>query len=321
MRRRDFVLLSLGALVPSRLAAQGPVRIGWLTAQRPPSLAPYLEAFRAGLKEFGHEEGRNLHVEYRYGDDDVTRVPELARSLLQVPVSLIVAQGAAVPVVHRLRLPVPVIYVLSADPVSAGMAESLARPTGNMTGITFMAAEMNGKRLELLREFVPDLQQVALIANPEHFGEQLERAYCEQVAGQLGLKLQYLATRSSPELDAALDAIAAGQSRAICVFADGFAVQNRGRIVAFGMAQRIPVISGWRVFAESGALCTYGPRLAESYRRLAAYVDRVLKGAKTADLPIEQPTVFETIVNRKTANAIGITVPPSLLARADEVIE
>jgi putative ABC transport system substrate-binding protein len=324
MRRRAF-LAGLGtSLFPSISRAQGGVagsRIGWLTAQRPASLAPYLDAFRAGLSDLGWSEGDNLHIEYRYGDDDVGRIPELAASLLQVPVALIVAQGSAAPAVRRLRLSTPVVYVFSADPVSAGFAETLSRPTGNMTGITHMAAEMNGKRLEMLREFSPELKYVALVANPEHPGEQLERAYCENVAQRLGLSLAYHATRTSADLTSAFDAIAAGPVRGICVFADGFAVQNRGQIAAFGISQKIPVISGWRVFAESGALCTYGPRLEASYRRLASYVDRILKGAKTSDLPIEQPTTFETIINAKTAKTLGLTIPPTLLARADEVIE
>ena len=183
MRRRSFLAGLSTAFLPRGLAAQHGVlskRIGWLTAQRPSSLAPYLDAFRAGLSELGYTEGSNLHIEYRYGDDDIQRVPDLAESLLRVPVALIVAQGAAVSAVRRLRLNIPVIFVFSADPVSAGFAESLSRPTGNMTGMTHMAAEMNGKRLEILREILPDLQHVALIANPEHPGEQLERRYARR---------------------------------------------------------------------------------------------------------------------------------------------
>jgi putative ABC transport system substrate-binding protein len=324
MKRRLFLAGLSTTFLPRGLVAQDGAsskRIGWLTAQRPPSLAPYLDAFRAGLSELGYTEGSNLHIEYRYGDDDIQRVPELAESLLRVPVALIVAQGAAASAVRRLRLNIPVIFVFSADPVSAGFAESLSRPTGNMTGMTHMAAEMNGKRLEILREILPDLQHVALIANPEHPGEQLERRYCEEVAGRLGLSLSYFPTRTAPDLTAAFEFIASGPARGICVFADGFAVQNRGRIIEFATSQRIPVVSGWRVFAESGAICTYGPRLTESYRRLASYVDRILKGAKPSELPIEQPTTFETIVNQRTARALNLTMPPTLLARADEVIE
>jgi putative ABC transport system substrate-binding protein len=326
MKRRTFLASALATTCfpVLRPAAQGRseiVRIGWVTALRAQSLAPYVETFRAGLSELGYEEGRNLRIEYRYGDDNLGRVPELAQELVRLPVALIVAQGAAASAVRRLNLPVPTVYVVSADPVSAGFAESLSRPTGNMTGLTFMAAEMNGKRLEILREIIPNLRRVALIANPEHPGEHLERAYCEDVARTLGLTLSYFQTREADDLTSAFHALAADPTQAMCVFADGFAVQNRRRIIEFGMSQRMPVISGWAVFAQSGALCIYGPQLSESYRRLAAYVERILKGAKPADLPIEQPTTFETIVNLRTAKALNLTIPPTLLARADEVIE
>jgi putative ABC transport system substrate-binding protein len=190
-----------------------------------------------------------------------------------------------------------------------------------MTGLTIMAAEMNGKRIELLQEIVPNLRSVGLIANPEHPGEPIERAYCEDVARRLGLALAYFPTRTREELSAAFRAMADRPPQALCVFADGFAVQNRNRLIEFGMAQRIPVISGWSVFAQSGAVCTYGPRLTASYRRLAYYVDRILKGAKPSDLPIEQPTEFELIINQRSASALGLAIPPTLLARADEVIE
>ena len=224
-------------------------------------------------------------------------------------------------VVSKLNLPVPIVYVTSGDPVVAGFAESLAKPRGNMTGLTFMAADLNGKRLELLREIIPDLRRVAIVANPEHPGEHLERSYSEETGRRLGIATEYFATRSSDELTGAFNAMAGKPPQAISLFADGFAIQNRQRIIDFGMGHRAPVISGWPVFAQSGAICTYGPHLVESYRRLAHFADRVLKGAKTTELPIEQPTKFQLVVNLKTAKALGITVPPLLLARADEVIE
>jgi len=178
--------------------------------------------------------------------------------------------------VSKLGLPVPIVYVFSGDPVSAGFADSLARPRGNMTGLTLMAAEFNGKRLEILRDVVPDLRHVAIVANSEHPGSQIERAYSEEFGHKLDLTIQYLPTRSREELTSAFTAMAADPPQAISVFADGFAVQNRQSIIDFAMSRRIPVVSGWPVFARSGALCTYGPRLTESYRRLANYVDRIL---------------------------------------------
>ncbi len=325
MKRRAFLGSVLAtAILPPSVHAQGvpkSARIGWLTAQQPSSLTPYLAAMRAGFSEIGYVEGRNLAIEYRYGDDALERVPDLAAELVKLGVDLLVVQGAAVPVVSQLNLTVPLVYVFSGDPVSAGLADSLARPRGNMTGLTLMAAELNGKRLEMLRDIVPDLRRVAIIANSEHPGVDLERAYSEAVGRRLGLTIQYFPTPTPGELNGAFASMAAQPPQAISLFADGFAVQNRQNIIDFAMSHRAPVVSGWPVFAQSGALCTYGPRLADSYRRLASYVDRILKGAKPADLPIEQPTKFETVINMRTAKSLGLTIPTSLLVSADQVIE
>jgi len=304
-----------------RAQAARPARVGWLTAQTPDSLAPFIKVFRTALASSGYEEGRNLDLVYRYGDNDQDRVPVLAAELVKLPVDVIVAQGAAVNIVAKLKLPVPVVYVVSGDPVSSGFATSLARPLNNMTGLTFMAAEFNGKRLELLREFKPDLARVAIMANPEHPGEHLERDYSTGVAKRLGLQLDYYSASSSRDLAARLDEIRASGPGAILLFADGWAIQNRLAIIDTGNALRIPVVSGWPVFAQSGALCTYGPKLTASYTRLAAYVDRILKGAKPADLPIEQPSVFQLTLNMRAARLLGITVPPSIQASADEIID
>jgi ABC-type uncharacterized transport system substrate-binding protein len=325
MDRRTFLALPLAiGVLPRRVDAQGgakPARIGWLTAQQAASLTPFLDAFRAALKDFGHVEGRNLIIDYRYGDDAIERVPDLAAELVRLPVDIILAQGAAVSVINKLRLPVPVVFASSGDPVSAGFADSLARPGGNLTGVTFMAADLNGKRLEFLRDIIPELRRVAIIANPEHPGEHLERDYAETTGRKLGLGIEYFPTRSRDELTAAFAKMAENPPQAISLFADGFAIQNRKSIIDFGMSQRAPVISGWPVFARTGAICSYGPRLTESYRRMAYYVDRILKGAKPVDLPIEQPTQFELVVNLKTARALGLDLPTSILLRADEVIE
>ena len=326
MQRREFLGVLGGATVAWPLAARAQqsakvTSIGWLTAQQATSLTPYLDAMRAGFADLGYVEGRNLAIVFRYGDDMIERVPELAAALVRLPVDLIMVQGAAVPVISKLGLPVPVVYVFSGDPVSAGFADSLARPRGNMTGLTFMAAELNGKRLELLREIIPDLRRVAILANPEHPGEQIERTYSEETARRLGLSIEYFPTRNHDQLTGAFSAMAANPPQAISLFADGFAIENRQRIIDFAMNNRAPVVSGWPVFAKSGAICTYGPRLTESYRRLAYYVDRILKGAKPADLPIEQPTKFELVINLKTARTLGLAIPSTLLVQADEVIE
>jgi putative ABC transport system substrate-binding protein len=325
MERRAFLASALAStLLPRTLAAQGaarPARIGWLTAQRPASLTPYLEAMRAGLGEFGYVEGRNLTIEYRYANDAIERIPDLAAELVKLPVSMIIAQGSAVQIVADLKLPVPVAYVLSADPVSAGLADSLAHPRGNMTGLTFMAAEFNAKRIELLNDLIPNLKHVALLGHPEHAGEHFERANAQEAADRLGIAITYFPTRTRADLDNALAAIAVARPQAISVFSDGFAIQNGRVMIEFATSHGIPVIAGWAVFADYGALCTYGPKLSESYRRLAYYVDRILNGTNPKDIPIERPTHFELVINLRAARALNMIVPAALVARADQVIE
>jgi putative ABC transport system substrate-binding protein len=323
MNRRRFLISSaVIAMGIRRAPAAGKTfRIGWLTAQRESSLTPFLEAFRAGLAEFGYREGENLAIDYRYGDDNLLRVAPLAVELVRKPVDVLVVQGAAVPLVYELKLSTPAVYVFSGDPVVAGFADSLARPRGNMTGVTFLAAELNAKRLEILRDAVPALRRVAVIANPEHPGSEIERTYSEETARKLGLTIEFFGTATESQLASALAAMDSNPPQAISLFADGFAIQYRQRIIDFGMKHRAPVISGWEVFARSGALCSYGPKLSESYRRLAYYVDRVLKGTPPSELPIERPTKFETVVNLKTARALGLKVPDSILTSADKLIE
>jgi putative ABC transport system substrate-binding protein len=245
---------------------------------------------RRSLADLGYIEGRNLTSEFRYADGAVGQVQARAADLERIPVDLIMAQGAAAPLIRDLGLKLPVVYVFSGDSVAAGLAQTLSQPRGHMTGLTFMAAELNAKRLEMLREVIPKLRELAVVANPEHPGAQWERADSEVAARRLGLKLRFYPTASRDALTAALPTIASTPAEAISLF------------------------------ARSGALFTYGPRLIESYRRLAYFVDRVLKGAPPADLPIERPTTFEPVLNRQTARSLGISLPQALLLRADEVI-
>ena len=305
MKRRTVLACALaGAVLARRAVAQTGTRvfrIGWVSPQRETSLTPFVAAFRSALEELGLVEGRNLVIEFRYGNDVATSVPALVDELLRLPVDLIVAQGAAVTTINTMALKVPVVYVTSGDPVASGFADSLARPHSNMTGVTLMAIELNRKRLELLREIVPKLRRVAFIANPEHPGEDRERSFSIEAGKQLGLVVDFFQTRTRIELDAALAAMAADRPQAISVFSDGFAVQNRQTIIDAASRMRIPVAAAWPVFADSGALFSYGPRLSDSYRRLAYYVDRIQKGAKPADLPIQQPLTFEMVLNLKTA--------------------
>src|SRR5262245_15135819 len=205
MRRREFIAALGCAAATSVVAhAQQPAgtrvpRVGWLPAQRADSLTPFIEALRAGFVDLGYVEGRNLTLVFRYADDQINRVPDLAAQLMQIPVDVVMAQGAAVSVLSKLNLPVPVVFASSGDPVSAGFARSLFRPGRNMTGVTFMADDLNGKRLELLREFMPDIRRVAIVANPEHPGEHLERAYSERTGERLSMDIEYHPTRSMEE--------------------------------------------------------------------------------------------------------------------------
>ena len=327
MKRRTLlssVLVAAGASLPRVSTAQvagRPARIGWVTAQRAASLAPYVATFRAGLADLGRTEGRDVAIEFRYADDVPERVPSLVDELVRLPVDVIVAQGEAVSTINEMKLTVPIVYVTSGDPVLSGFADSLARPHPNMTGLTFMSVEFNGKRLELLREIVPTSRRVAIIANPEHPGEVNERAYSVDAGRKLGLSVQLYATRTGDDLTAAFATMARDPPQGLILFSDGFAVQNRVRIIEAATRLRIPVLAGWAVFAESGAVCTYGPRLSDSYRRLAYYVDRILKGAKPAELPIEQPATFEMVVNLKAAQDLGLAIPPAVLLRADRLIQ
>lgn len=324
MDRRTFLSSSIGFVFVAgqRARAAGKVfRIGFLTAQREPSLVPFLDVFRAGLNELGYVENANVEIAYRYGDDDLTRVPQLASELVRRPVDLLVVQGSAVAVVNQLKLPIPAVYVFSGDPVIAGLASSLSHPGGNMTGLTFMAAELNAKRLQILRDVVPGLKNVAIVGNPDHPGSEIERTYSEETAKRLGIATEFFGTATQDQLVSAFAAMNANPPQAISLFADGFAIQYRSKIIEFAMQHRAPVISGWPIFARSGALCTYGPKLSDSYRRLASYVDRILKGARPQELPVERPTKFETVLNLRTAKTLGLDLPGSLLASADEVIE
>ncbi len=314
-------LLAMPALATPARAQVPPVRIGWLTAQREASLATFIPALRLGLAERNLVEGRDIEILFRFGDDSMARVPDLLGDLLRAQVRVLVVQGAAVAQVVRGRPPVPVAFVVSSDPVAAGLAESLSRPPAGVTGITFLSAELNAKRVELLRELRPHMTRLAVLSNPTHPGDALEREAVEGAAARLGLAVQFHHARTAEELQTALAGIAAGQAEAITVFSDGFALQNRAAIARFAMDRRMPLAAGWRAFAEAGALLSYGPRLDDSYRRLAHFVARILRGTPPEDMPIERPRVFELAVNLQTAAAIGTPVPTSLLARADLVLE
>jgi ABC-type uncharacterized transport system substrate-binding protein len=323
MKRREFIGGLAATAAWPRVARAQPklARIGWLTTASAADVNPFVAALRSGLAEKGYVEGRSFSLAERYAGGDIERVPALAEELSKLPVDLIATQGAATRLLQKVSAVVPIVYVFSADPVLAGIADNLARPGRNMTGISVMSVELNGKRIELLHEIQPKLERIAIIASPTHAGEEMERNNSVEMAQKLGITVQYFPTPNLVELRRALDGLAADPPQAVVVFPDPVTFANRQQIVDVASRLRIPVVSGWADFADSGALCTYGPKLAESYKRLAYYIDRILKGEKAAELPIERPTVLEFVVNLKTAKTLGIEVPATLLGRADRVIE
>jgi putative tryptophan/tyrosine transport system substrate-binding protein len=332
MRRREFIAalggsaaawpLAARAQQPTPLPVPPPARIGWLSFNTVEASAPLLAALQQGLNEMGYLEGHNLTLLPRYADDKADQVVPLARELVEAKVDLLIVSGAATPATLRSIRGVPLLYAFSGDPVAAGFATSLATPNEGTTGLTWLSIELNGKRIELLKEAFPSLRRLAVLANPLHPGEDLEIAECRKAAAKLGLSLLYLPARNAEELGAALRRLdAEGGADAIIALPDVLIMGHRTWIIEFAAERRIPVVSGWARFAYSGGLLTYGPNLPQSFRRLASYARRILNGTKPSALPIEQPTIFELVVNLKTARRLGIEVPPLLLARADEVIE
>ena len=327
LKRREFITLLGGTVAAWPLAARAQSstihRIGWISLAAPEDAetSPYFEEFRAGLRDLGYVEGRNITIDARWARGDPDRGVELAKDLVQRGVAAIVTQGAAIRVVRPLAVSIPVIFALSADPEKAGLVDNLARPGRNFTGVTLMSYEVNAKRLELLKEIFPAALRVALLSNPEHAGEHIELERSQKAAAALGLTIHYIPVRSEKEFDPAFAAITKEGAEAIIILPDALMMQHRARVIEFAMKQRIPAVSGWPAFARSGGIMTYGPNMREAFRALARSVDKVLKGANPAEVPVEQPTRFQLVVNVKAARAIGLTLPPFLLARADEVIE
>ena len=326
MSRRQLVLtLGAGALTaPLASFAQQPkiFRIGWISNDRAGSKSPFLAAVREGLRDLGYIEGQNLIIDARWGEGSSERIEQFAAELVKSKPHIIVAQGGpAVYPVQRAGATMPVVFGFSGDPVEGKLVDSFAHPGRNFTGVSLLSLELVGKRMELLKEVIPGLKQVAIIANPQHPGEQSELRASQAAAKALGLTIEYFQVRSTLEMEAALAAIAKSRSEAIVVFPDAYTMNYSERIGAFAESNRIPAISGWAQFAERGNLMTYGPNLRVSFGRLATYVDKILKGAKPADLPVELPTTVELVVNLKVAKVLGLTIPPSVLIRADKVIE
>ena len=332
MRRRDFISI-LGAASAFPLAARAQQRervrrIAWLGAGRADEPSPYLESLRAGLGELGWSEGRNLTIG-RFWASGLDNVEAVGRELLASDPEVIVAQEFTVLGLRSLKVTKPVVFGFSGDPLDVQLVQSWARPGGNFTGMSYLAIELVGKRIELLKEWLPQTRRIAVLARPQHPGEPLERKASEEAAAKLGLELSYfpyasrsfLPARDLGDLETAFRAIVQDRCDALVVFPDSAMYEISDRIASFAMDAKLPSVSGWSSFANKGLLVTYGPNVRALYRSLAGYVDRILRGTAPADLPFQAPTTFYLAINQKTAKAIGIDVPLTLLARADEVIE
>jgi putative ABC transport system substrate-binding protein len=321
------VILAL-ALLAAPLIAEAQPRgriptIGVLQVGTATTTQHLFEAFKQGMRERGYVEGRHVVFERLFADGRSERIPEVAAALVRLKVDVIVAstdQGIAA--VKYQTQTIPIVMANSTDPVGTGLVASLARPGTNITGNSAMSPELSGKRLQLLREVVPGLARVAILWNPNLRGAVLDYKETEGAARSLHLQLQSVEVSRAEDLDRALSAVTTGRAEALIVPAvNPLAFEKRAEIARFAQANRLPSVYGTRDFAAAGGLLAYGPNAAEQWRRAATYVDKILKGARPGDLPVEQPTKFELVINLKTAKILGLAIPPSMLTRADEVIQ
>jgi putative tryptophan/tyrosine transport system substrate-binding protein len=324
MRRRELMLLLGGAMTAARgVRAQQkamPV-IGYLVSGSRGLSAASVTAFRQGLSETGYvEEGKDVAIEYRWAEGSYDRLPALAADLVDLKVDVIVASGAAVLVAKGATSTIPIVF-FGGDPVAAGWATSLARPGGNLAGFSNFVTELMPKRFELLSELVPQAGVIALLVNPNSASAERQTRDVQEAARAKGVQLIILKAGTESEIDAAFASLVQLHAGALLVGADPFFNSRREKLVALSARFAVPAIYEWRAFAELGGLISYGPSQTGLWRQVGIYAGRILKGAKPADLPVQQPTTFELVVNLNTARALGLTVPPSILARADEVIE
>jgi putative ABC transport system substrate-binding protein len=330
MDRRRFLLTSLAGALAAPLAAEAQqaakvARIGLLALNL--AAAPHLpEAFRQGLRDLGYVEGRNIVIEYRDAEGKPERLPALAAELVALKVDVIVAPGTpqALAAKQATRT-LPIVFASGAsDPVTSGLVTSLARPGGNVTGLTGLGPELVGKCLEQLTQAVPGVTRVAVLWQPGPLGERTEKEMLKgaEVAGRaLGVRLQFVEARGPAEFDRAFSDMTRAHASALTVLGSAMFFNERRRLVDLAAEHRLPTVYTVREYVDAGGLMSYGPNLADLFRRAATYVDKILKGARPADLPVEQPTKFDLVINLKTARTLGLTIPPSLLARADQVIE
>ena len=321
MKRREFLTVLGSAVVwPVTGRAQtGKVHtILWVSTEAEPD--PLIAGFREGMRERGYVEGKDLTFVLRYAPGEPTAVQAMLPELLSTPADLIVSSGPAIQAM-KAATGKPVLFAISGDPVALGIAQSLSRPGRNFTGSTFLSLDVAQKRVELLLELVPDLQTLAVLSNTNHPGEQAEYQATKAAASTLSIGLAYVPFALGLELDRALERVQASGAGAMLVFPEGVTMVHRAKIADFARAQRLPSMFGWREYCEAGGLMSYGANQRATYARLATYADRLLRGERPGDLPIEQPTKFEIIVNLGTARSLGLTVPPSLFSLVAEMID
>jgi putative ABC transport system substrate-binding protein len=328
MRRRQFITLAGGAAIAWPLAGwaqptTGVYRIGLLGGSPPDHPSGRLwDDFFQGLRELGYDEGRNILVEARWYGEQTASLPSLAAELVRAKVDIIVAGAAPAPEdAQRATSTIPIVMASHPDPVGSGLVVSLARPGKNVTGLSNLASELVSKQLQLLKEIVPGISRVAVLWNPTISSQALNLREADVAARSLKIQLQVLEVRSPRDFTKAFAAMTKERVAGVIAFGGSMFYAERARITELAAQSRLPAIYVVREYVESGGLVAYGTSLRESWRRAATYVDKILKGAKPGDLPVEQPTKFELVINLKTAKALGLEVPPSLLARADEVIE
>jgi putative ABC transport system substrate-binding protein len=319
-----LLMIALGAvLAPLVGNAQAPTKVARIGYLGNLASAPTVEAFRAGMLDLGWIEGRNIAVEYRWYEGHFDRLPRLAAELVGLKVEVIVtASTPAIRAAQQATTTIPIVMASSADAVGTGLVASLARPTGNTTGMTILVPELSAKRLEVLKEALPKAERVGVLWNSTAGpAGGLALKETQAAARKLALHLQPVDVRGPDEIEAAISTIAKGHAEALFIIEGPLLIQHRGRVIDMAARNRLPTVAPLREFADAGGLIAYGPSLVDSFRHSARYVDKILKGAKPADLPVEQPTRFELVINLKTAKALGLTLPRSLLLRADHVIE
>jgi putative tryptophan/tyrosine transport system substrate-binding protein len=312
------ILLAVPATGTAQPAKALP-RIGWISTEPEPD--PFVAGFREGLRQHGWIEGQNVVLQVRHAPGRLDDLRQAVTEMIDQGVAFIVSSGPATRVVVRGTDNVTVLFAISGDPVELGIANSVARPGRNFTGMTFLSLEIAGKRVDLLKQAVPRLKTLAVLSNTDHPGERAERQATEAAAQALGLTVAYVPFVGLGQLDTALAAVRESRADGMVVFPEGATMVSRAKLAAFAVAQRLPTMFGWSEYTDAGGLMSYGANQRETYVRLAAYADRLLRGARPGDMPIEQPTRFELVVNAGTARQIGLTIPPAIGALATRVID